>query len=66
MSVAGDMNGDGNVDSDDAIYLKKHVNDPSEYPISQSGDLDGDGEVGENDAAYLVRHLFSPEEYPIR
>lgn len=65
MSVPGDMNGDGNVDSDDAIYLQNHVGKPSEYPISQSGDLDGDGEVGENDAVYLARHLFSPEEYPI-
>ena len=36
----GDMNGDGTVNSDDAIYLLRHTLDPEKYPLATGG-VDG-------------------------
>ena len=32
-ALRGDMNGDGRVDSNDAIYLLRHVMSPERYPL---------------------------------
>lgn len=60
-----DYNGDGQVGSQDAVYLFKHLTDPKTYPISQSGDVDGDGQKDQADALYLLRHSLNPEKYPL-
>lgn len=60
-----DYNGDGQVGSQDAVYLFKHLKDPKTYPISQSGDVDGDGQKDQADALYLLRHSLNPEKYPL-
>ena len=61
----GDMNGDGRVDSDDAVYLLRHTFLPSRYPVGQSADVNGDGKVNSDDAVYLLRYTFLPERYPL-
>ena len=64
-TVPGDMNSAGEVNTDDAIYLLRHVLMPSKYPISQSGDANGDNEVNTDDAIYLLRHVLMPSKYPL-
>lgn len=51
--IRGDFNGDGKVDSDDAIYLLKNIFFGKDYPLNQGGDLNGDGKVDSDDAIYL-------------
>ena len=64
--MRGDMNGDGIVDTDDAIYLLRHALMPGSYPISQSGDVNGDGLIDTDDAIYLLRHALMPGNYPLK
>lgn len=61
----GDVNGDGYVNSDDAIYLLRYTLSPNRYPINQSGDMNGDGFVNSDDAIYLLRYTLSPSRYPL-
>ena len=61
----GDVNGDGELDKDDAIYLLRYVVFPEKYPIVINGDVNGDGEVDKDDAIYLLRHVVFPEKYPL-
>lgn len=61
----GDLDEDYDVDSNDAIYLLRHVLMTSRYPISQNGDMNGDGVVNTDDAIYLLRSTLYPEEYPL-
>ena len=64
-SLIGDMNNDGQVDSDDAIYLLRHTLFPSQYPIDKFADFNDDGKVTSDDAVYLLRHTLFPEKYPL-
>lgn len=64
--ITGDMDCNGGVDSNDAIYLLRHTLDSARYPISQSGDVDGNGSVNSNDAIYLLRHTLDHDRYPLR
>ena len=61
----GDMNKDGQVNSDDALYLLRNSMNPDRYPIEQNGDVNGDGIANSDDAIYLLRHTMSPERYPL-
>ena len=63
--LTGDMNGDGEIVSNDAIYLLRHILLPQKYPISQAADLNGDGKITTDDAISLLRHTIEPEVYPI-
>lgn len=66
--LPGDVDNDGDVDSDDAIYLLYSVLFGEEgYPLSQEGDFDGDSDTDSDDAIYLLYHvLFGEEGYPLR
>ncbi|MBQ6183034.1 MAG: hypothetical protein IJK33_04020 [Clostridia bacterium] len=65
IAVRGDFDRDGDIDSDDAIYLLRYVMFEEEYPIDQSGDLDNDGDTDSDDAVYMLRHILFKDDYPI-
>ena len=60
-----DLDENGTLDADDAVYLLRNMMRPERYPVSQSGDMNGDGKTNFADAVYLFRHIASPDEYPI-
>ena len=63
--LRGDVNGDGFVDSNDAIHLLYHTLLSERYEINQNGDFDGDGYVNSNDAIHLLYYTLLPERYPL-
>lgn len=65
--VLGDLNKDGSVDKNDAIYLLyASLFGFSDYPVNQSCDYNHDGSIDKNDAIYLLYHsLFGDERYPL-
>ena len=66
--VPGDMDGDGDKDTDDAVYLLLHVMfGDTDYPIANPDkDLNNDDKVDTDDAVYLLLHvMFGAEDYPI-
>ena len=63
--VRGDYTGDGEVTSDDAIYLLRYTLFPNSYPVYSDADFTGDGEITSDDAIYLLRYTLFPGSYPI-
>lgn len=61
----GDLDKNGKVSSDDAIYLLRYTMRPTKYPIEQSGDMNGDSKVNSDDAIYLLRYTMRPDKYPL-
>ena len=66
-NILGDLDSDGDVDVDDAIYLLLHTFRASEYAIpgGQSVDYDGDGDVDSDDAIWLKNYVTDPSHYPL-
>ena len=65
LYTTGDVDGDSDVDLDDAIYLLYHVNFKDTYPVNQSVDFDGSGTADLDDAIYLLYHVNFKETYPL-
>ena len=65
-AIRGDVNGDGKVDKDDAVYLLKYIMYGNQYPINQSGDMNGDGKVDKDDAVYLLKYTLFGDIYPLK
>ena len=65
VPAAGDIDRDGSVDSDDAVYLLRHVLFPASFAVEAFADFDGDGRVTSGDAVYLLKHVLFPEAYAI-
>ena len=63
--LKGDVDGDSDVDIDDAIYLLFHINFKESYPMNQSANFDGLGEVDTDDAIYLLFHVNFKDSYPL-
>lgn len=61
----GDVNIDGEVDMDDAIYSLFHINFPDFYPTLVIVDFDGNGRINMDDAIYLLFHVNFPSSYPL-
>ena len=57
-TVAGDVDGDGEVDISDAVALLRYLAGyVDEGTISANGDFDGDGVVDVSDVVALLRYL---------
>ncbi|MBO4501098.1 MAG: hypothetical protein J5760_02555 [Clostridia bacterium] len=63
--LRGDMDRDGDVDSDDAIYLLRYTLFPVDYPILQDADFTKNGAEGSEDAIYLLRHTLFAADFPL-
>ena len=65
--ILGDVDNDGDRDSDDAVYLVSYlVFGEVTYPVYQPLDFDGNGTVDSNDAIYLLYNtFFGDAEYPL-
>ena len=63
--IPGDMDGNGEVNDSDALYLLRHTLFEDRYPITQNGDVDGNGQVNDSDALYLLRHTLFADRYPL-
>lgn len=63
--ISGDINSDGWLDEDDAIYLLQHVLMPKDFPVKQHVDYTADDRIDESDAVYLLQHILFPEYFPI-
>lgn len=64
--LPGDVDCDGKLTLDDAIYLLYHVNFSEEYPAARAIDYDSSGEVDMDDAIYLLYALMFPDRYPLQ
>ena len=66
--IAGDVDGDGIVNHNDAIYLLLHAMfGEAQYPLAGApADIDGNGIVEQDDAVYLLLHtMFGEQFYPL-
>lgn len=62
-----DVDGNGEEDTDDAIYLLKHVMQPDLFELTCSEDqvdYDDNG-LDTDDAIYLLKHIMQPDLFPI-
>lgn len=63
--ATGDIDLDGDVDEQDAVYLAYHLFFPEYYPVYRNADVDRSGRVDDEDALYLKHHLEAPAAYPL-
>lgn len=63
--IYADLNEDGEIDKDDAIYMLRRVVYPEKYPVPGNCDVDGTEVVDKDDAIYLLRHVVYPDKYPL-
>ena len=63
--IVGDIDGNEDITSTDAVYLLMYTFFPEDYPIIQDSDFNGDGDVNSADAVYLLMYTFFPEDYPL-
>lgn len=64
-AVLGDTDGNGKLDTDDAVYLLFNLNFPDSYPVGQASDFDANGSVNVDDAIRLLFHILFPERYEL-
>ena len=66
-NILGDLDSDGDVDEDDAIYLLLYTFRASTHPMpeGQNVDYNNDGVVNSDDAIYLKNHVTNPAQYPL-
>ena len=66
-SIPGDLDGNGTVNQEDAVYLLLHTMFGEEaYPLKTAADLDGSGAVDQADVVYLLLYtMFGETFYPL-
>ena len=62
---AGDMDGNGVLDSEDAYRLLRYVLYPDLYELNAFAPFYGGREPTSDDAVYLLRYILYPEKYPL-
>ncbi len=67
LPQTGDIDGIGDVNFDDAIYLARYtIFGEDNYPLHADGDVDSSGDVNFDDAVYLARYtIFGEDNYPL-
>jgi hypothetical protein len=61
---SGDMNGDGNLNSADVLYLARYlIKYPGFSPLHSAGDTNGDGNLNSADVRYLAMHFVGHPDY---
>ena len=66
-NLLGDLDSDGDVDEDDAVYLLLYTFRASTHPMpeGQNVDYNNDGVVNSDDAIYLKNYLTNPAQNPL-
>ena len=64
-AVLGDVDGNGKLNTDDAVHLLLNLNFSDQYPVGQASDFNSDGCVDVDDAIYLLFHVLFPERYEL-
>jgi hypothetical protein len=63
--VCGDINGSGDVDISDAVYIVRYIFGGGQPPFGgQVGDLNCDGSCDISDAVYLMQYIFAGGPVP--
>lgn len=65
--LLGDINGDGLIDTEDAVSLLLHISMPQMFPLEDgtTGDFTDDGLITTDDAVLLLLHVSMPEMFPL-
>ena len=64
--IKGEIDGNGVIDSDDAIYLLRNTLFAGLYPVVTEDDVDGNGKYDSDDAIHLLRYTLFPNLYPLK
>ena len=68
LAMTGNIDGSGDIDMDDVVYLAKHYYGTTLFPdygtISADGDIDGDGNIDMDDVVYLAKHYYGTTLFP--
>ena len=64
-ATLGDIDGNDNITSDDAVYLLRYTLFPDYYPVTVFADFDHNGTITSDDAVYLLRYTLFPDYYPL-
>ena len=65
--ICGDVNGSGNVDIDDVVYLINYIFAGGPAPVPQEciGDANGSGNVDIDDVVYIISYIFTGGPPPV-
>ena len=64
--IKGEIDGNGIIDSDDAIYMLRNTLFPDTAPVVEEDDVDGNGIYDSDDAIYLLRYTLFPDMFPLK
>ena len=64
--IKGEIDGNGIIDSDDAIYMLRNTLFPDTAPVVEEDDVDGNGIYDRDDAIYLLRYTLFPDMFPLK
>jgi len=64
--IQGEIDGNGIIDSDDAIYMLRNTLFPDMFPVVVDDDIDGNGVYDSDDAIYLLRYTLFPDMFPLK
>ena len=64
--IKGEIDGNGKIESDDAIYILRNTLFAGLYPVVVEDDVDGNGKYDSDDAIHLLRYTLFPDMYPLK
>lgn len=64
-AIPGDIDGDGDVDTDDVVQLLLYVSMPDVFTIDAEADFTGEGEVNTDDVVRLLLYVSMPDVFPL-